>query len=239
MNTMFKHSLVSDLHLDHPHPKTPEMEQFVIVAGDSSNGLLGLKYLNKLKRKGHTVFAVDGNHEHYSNLAQQRTVSETEVAFYEGLEQSRTLVLEDHKLKIIGCNGWYEVRDEEHWLRYMNDGRFGNTSAQEITEKAYAQAMWVKEELDSLPADYKAIVVTHTSPHPASLDPRYIGSDGNQYFFNPWMEDSFQYRDKIAIWYHGHTHRSMDQEIRGVRVVTNPRGYTDENPNWRPLTMEV
>src|SRR3546814_8352208 len=83
----FKYSLVSDLHLDHPQPKTPPLEQNVIVAGDCGNGLVGLKYLNKLKRKGHFVFAVDGNHEHYANVAQGRTVEMAEAAFELGLEQ--------------------------------------------------------------------------------------------------------------------------------------------------------
>lgn len=236
----FKYSLVSDLHLDFPHPKTPEMEQFVIVAGDTSNGLLGLKYLQKLKRKGHTVFAVDGNHEHYSNECQQRTVTETTQAFYSGLNQTRIHPLPDHKLKIIGCNGWYEVLDEDHWFRYMNDGRYGNTSAKEVTSYAQDHAQWIRQNLEDLESGWKAIVVTHTSPHPMSLDPRYIGSDGNQYFFNPWMgEIMYHYRDRIAVWHHGHTHKGLDQTINGVRIVSNPRGYPKENPDWKPLSMSI
>src|SRR3546814_14391584 len=82
----FKYSLVSDLHLDHPQPKTPPLEQNVIVAGDCGNGLVGLKYLNQLKRKGHFVFAVVGNHEPYANVAQGRTVAMPEAAFEPGPE---------------------------------------------------------------------------------------------------------------------------------------------------------
>lgn len=237
----FRHCLVSDLHLDHPHPKTPPFEEeFIIVAGDTGNGLIGLKYLNKLKRRGHVIFAVDGNHEHYCNESQGRTLNETEVDFYEGLNQERVLDLPEHKLKIVGCNGWYEVRDEEHWLGYMNDGRFGNTSAKEVTEKAFTQANFLYDTIHEMPSDYRAIVVTHTSPHPMSLDPRYIGSHGNQYFFNPYMERVlFGVGKRIAVWYHGHTHRGMDQVIHGVRIVTNPRGYPGENPRWKPKVMEI
>src|SRR3546814_15448953 len=89
----FKYSLVSDLHLDHPQPKTPPLEQNVIVVGDCGNGLVGLNYLNKLKREGHFVFAVDGNHEHYANAAQGRTVEMLEQAFDLGVEPAKAFAV--------------------------------------------------------------------------------------------------------------------------------------------------
>src|SRR3546814_17977738 len=89
----FKYSLVSDLHLDHPQPKTPPLEQNVIVAGDCGTGLVGLQYLNKLKRKGHFVFAVDGNTEHYANVAPGRTVEMSEAALELPLEPDRATMV--------------------------------------------------------------------------------------------------------------------------------------------------
>lgn len=106
MSTM-KFSLISDMHVDFPQPKTPydQLEQFVIVAGDTSNGLEGTKFLQKLQRKGFDVFAVDGNHEHYSNLTQGRTQQQTEEQFYHLLGQHHHVVRDG--ILIVGFNRGY------------------------------------------------------------------------------------------------------------------------------------
>jgi len=47
-----KFTLISDMHVDFPQNKTPyeQFEETVVVAGDTSNGLEGLKFLNSLFR---------------------------------------------------------------------------------------------------------------------------------------------------------------------------------------------
>lgn len=30
---------------------------------------------------------------------------------------------------------------------------------------------------------------------------------------------------KAGTWIHGHIHESLDYQVRGTRIVTNPRGY--------------
>src|SRR3546814_18996187 len=98
----FKYSLCSDRHLDHPQPKTPPLEQNVIVAGACGNGLVGLKYINKLKRQGHFVFAVDANHEHYANVAQGRTAAMTQAAFEPGRETDLAFKVIHGLLCVVG-----------------------------------------------------------------------------------------------------------------------------------------
>jgi predicted phosphodiesterase len=218
-------------------PPPEALEEFIIVAGDTSNGLDGLKYLNKLKRRGHTLFAVDGNHEHYSNDSAGRTIQETEAQFYHLLDdQPRSLEVADG-LKILGCNGWYPVKDERLWVGYMNDGRYAGDAAQ-VNFLARHHALWLRACLEKL--DGKAIVVTHTAPGEETLHPGYKDHFSNQWYFNPRLGDVLRdYSHKIAVWHHGHTHAFADKIIDGVRVVCNPRGYPGENPNWKPFTMEI
>ena len=48
-----KFSLISDMHVNHPQPKTPyaKLEKVVVVAGDTSNGLEGLRFLESIKQE--------------------------------------------------------------------------------------------------------------------------------------------------------------------------------------------
>jgi predicted phosphodiesterase len=234
----FRYSLISDMHVNHPQPKTPYelLLPFVIVAGDTSNGLDGLKFLNKIKNRGYQIFAVDGNHESYCNDSQGRNIGETEAAFYQGIDQQYEKEVEPG-LTILGCNGWYFVDDERDWLDYMNDGRYAG-NAQEVNETATSQARWLDTRLEELKG--KAIVVTHTAPCMETLNEAFAGHFSNEWYYNPRMgEVMAKHADKILVWNHGHTHAPQDKIVGGVRVVCNPRGYPGENPGWKPLTVEV
>lgn len=235
----FKFSLVSDLHIDFPQPKTPYhlLEPFVVVAGDTSNGLGGLKFLQKLKNKGFDVFAVDGNHEMYSNRSQGRTPAQTETQFYEGLNQGHERVL-DNGLLIVGYNGWYPVEDEELWYNYMNDSRNGCINANMANNMATSHAHRIDYALKA--HDGPAIVVTHTAPCEETLNPDYFGYFSNAWYWNPLMREVLAaHSDKILVWCHGHSHAPADKTIDGVRVVCQPRGYPGEQPNWTPKTINI
>lgn len=229
----FKFSLISDMHVDFPQPKTPydQLEKFVVAAGDTSNGLLGLKFLQKLKRKGHDVFAVDGNHEHYGNMTQGRSQDQTERQFFEGLEQGLFRDL-GNGLIIIGANGWYPVTDESLWTGYMNDGIYSGLMAAEVNKLAEAHAYVISATLKTV-RHKAAIIVTHTAPCLDTLNPAYEDHYSNEWYWNPHMREVLsQHRDQILVWCHGHTHAPNDKLVDGVRVVCNPRGYPGENPGW-------
>lgn len=238
MSGEFTFSLISDMHVDFPQPKTPydKLEKFVVVAGDTSNGLGGTKFLQKLRNKGFDVFATDGNHEHYSNLREDRTYLQTQISFDAIIGPSVRWF--DSGLMIVGANGWYPVTDEELWQNYMSDSRLGNLSAEDVNDLASAHARFIRSALEN--HDGPAVVVTHTAPCLDTLNPCFDGHFSNEWYWNPHMEQVLkEHSDQILVWCHGHTHAPSDKIVHGVRVVCNPRGYPGENPGWAPKTIKV
>ena len=238
-----RYTLASDLHMDTGHAgarlKDMAWEQTIIIPGDLGNGLGNFGFIEKLRNKGHTIYLTDGNHEHYANRTQGRSLRETEDAF-QRLAGHPSVVELASGLYLIMCNGWYIVEDEDHWQRYMNDSKWGALSAEAVNAAARRHAEFVGGALAMLPHDSKAIVATHTAPCEESLDPRYEGSAGNPYYWNPLMERVLlANRKSIAVWHHGHTHAPMDVMYEGVHIVTNPRGYPGEVKGWRPLSCST
>lgn len=238
LEPVMKFSLISDMHVDFPQKKTPydRLEEVVVVAGDTSNGLEGLKFLQKLRNKGHTVYAIDGNHEHYRNRSQDRTVYETTARFREEYPRYHDL-----EVPIVLANGWYPVEDEKMWQNYMNDSRMGMLTAVDVNRLAQEDALNIRQRLQEWKDHQRrGIVVTHTAPCLESLNPRFEGHYSNEWYWNPLMEELLkEYTDQIAVWCHGHSHHSIDINVHGVRIVCNPRGYPGENEDWEPWTINV
>jgi predicted phosphodiesterase len=238
-DALIKFSLISDMHIDFPQEKTPydKLEKNVIVAGDTANGLEGLKFLQKLRNKGFNVFACDGNHEHYANISKNRVAEETASRFRE----NHSSIGDMDGVPIILRNGWYLVTDENLWRGYMNDSTRCVLTKSEVNGRAYNDFNAIRLELQEWrDYQYKGIVVTHTAPCMETLNPDFYGHYSNEWYYNPYMRDLLaEFKDQIHVWCHGHTHRRNEATVEGVRVICNPRGYPGENPDWAPLTVEI
>ncbi len=232
-----KYSLISDLHLDFGgwNWRDQQLEDIVVVAGDTTNGLAGLKFLHKLEAAGHTIISVDGNHEHYSNRVKRRTIIETETRFQEDFAYLHGI----DDVYFIQTNGWYYVQDERLWNSYMNDYLCG--SGNEVNEAADSSVFFLWCQLSYLKQmDHKAVITTHTAPSLDTLNSKFEGHFSNEWFFSPRLgELRKEFQDVILVWNHGHSHAPADKIVDGVRTVCNPRGYPGENPLWKPLTIEV
>lgn len=239
---MIKFSLMSDLHADFPQPSMDyrRLEKHVLIAGDTTNGLECLRFLgNKLRdKKGHTVLACPGNHEHYANINSGRDIIETECRFR---EEFPSYVESNDFPPVILKTGWYQVSDEELWKNSMNDSKRMCVDADTMNRLAKRDAdiieTWLAWWRD---IQVRGIVVTHMAPCEETLDPKYQGAFSNEWYWNPHLRELIrEYGDQILCWCHGHTHAAADKVVDGVRVICNPRGYPGENPHWEPKNIEL
>ena len=78
--------------------------------------------------------------------------------------------------------------------------------------------------------DGPSVVITHFAPHPGSIAPQFANHPANPGF----IVDLESLMGTADLWIHGHTHTAFDYEVRGTRVVSNPRGYEHETTGFSP-----
>jgi len=84
---------------------------------------------------------------------------------------------------------------------------------------------------DAKDVDKKVIVMTHHAPSRESISPQYKSSPANGAFVSDLSEEIFD-ADHDMIWLHGHVHQPQDYQLGRCRVLCNPHGYGNENPEF-------
>lgn len=242
-----------------PSIRWPECD-VLVVAGDTSNDIGTLiKFLTKTSKRTTIphILVLDGNHEHYANANQKRTVQETCAKIAAQMPDRCTYLpsgpVQIGHLWFVGCNGWYSfdstgdpIYNRSIWKDEMNDdlnigfSRILQTPPWDLAE---LDASYVSETVAAIrkrDPDARFVIATHTAPHRQMLspNPKYIRT--NPFYVNTKMEAVLeQHAEAIAVWVHGHTHHRNEKFIHGTYVIANPRGYPRENPSWEPVVLDL
>lgn len=233
--------MLSDLHLEQAAFVPREVDADVVVlAGDVGRGTAGVEWARGWA-DGRPVLYVPGNHEFYGHawpalIDDLRRVGAASTLRV--LENDETII---DSVRFLGCTLWTdfdfdgpERRAQAMRLceRVVNDYgqiRFdaqGRALAARDTRVAHlASRRWLEGRL-AQPWDGPTVVVTHHAPlirtRPASPTWRALAC--------AFASDltGLMGADRMALWIFGHTHRVADLDVRGTRVLSNPRGYPHE-----------
>lgn len=237
--------IISDLHLDFSRLPLDDYEfekdATLIIAGDLAEGTRAIEFLDMVCNRVKNVIYVMGNHEYYGNQFGSMLPVELKQKLMEvsyGLADNVSI-----------CDqGSYEIDDVVFicatlWTDFfggnessMNEAKYYMNDYSQIKNGDFllnpldVYAMHnlhlehIKRELNKH-ADKKCVVVTHHGPSFKSMDARYAGRTGNEFFYSD-LDYLFDDHENIALWVHGHTHASMDYKINKSRVICNPRGYS-------------
>ena len=128
---------------------------------------------------------------------------------------------------------WFEHKpgDAPYFMRVRDWCDWNFYGWERIYSRAIVQKRRLVEMMEATPID---VVVTHHLPFERSLDERYKGSRSDVFFLNDMTQAMRNVQDLPKLWIHGHTHTNKDYDMAGMRVVCNPSGYGDENPNFNP-----
>jgi hypothetical protein len=105
---------------------------------------------------------------------------------------------------------------------------FRHLRPSDVIERSKATHQWLAQELEK-PFLGRTVVVTHHSPlpepeidhYPAHIDAAYT---------NDWRH----LMENVDLWVYGHTHFCADLMVGRCRVVSNPRGYPNEDTGFNP-----
>lgn len=244
-----KLQILSDLHFEYDTTfQVPETNADVLIlAGDISPGLNGMARFARISKP---VIYVPGNHEYYGEnvhslpAAMRLLARDSTIRF---LDKDEFI---HERVRFLGTTLWtsYELYGAErsgevtaHADRHLNDyiciqGHEGRSLTPGQTVSLHLGSVdWLERKLGE-PFDGTTVVITHHAPHPDSLMPKHEGKLINA----AYASDLTHLMGKAALWIHGHTHHSVDYTINGTRVVTNPKGYRDENSRFNPaFVIEV
>jgi predicted phosphodiesterase len=262
--------IFSDVHIrDHGPPELPRRAadppaDAVVIAGDTHRGTQSIRWM-RAAFPARPVVCVAGNHEFYDGCLDSTLHSLRQAAddppgeAHGGTSPSGVYFLERDKvvvgdLRILGCTFWtgFNLFDGQraramracranvddyrriHLLRACRALRPRDTARMH-----QASVRWLRRRLETPPPGVRTtVVVTHHPPSPRSVDPRYADSLTSAAFVA--RPDRLVETSGAALWAHGHVHASFDYRCGGTRVVANPHGHGDENPDFRPgLVVEV
>jgi len=235
-----KIQIFSDLHLGFARfEPAPSDADVVILAGDIDIKSRGVNWANDTFQC--PVIYVCGNHEFYGGHIDHtlRKMKEAAAPHVHVLE-NETLILD--KTRFLVTTAWTDysstgdvVASKRAAWECMND--FAVIRADEgyrrlypddLIAKSKAAFAWLTQELEK-PFDGQTVVVTHHAP---VLD--YVGDTLPENLIAAYANDWPELLDKADLWVYGHTHASADFLKNGCRVVSNPRGYPNQQTGFNP-----
>lgn len=196
------------------------------------------------------VIYVMGNHEHYHgkfDRSQQYLQDEFNRAGLTNIHILNNDVKEINGVHFVGGTLWTDMNKGDpltiHAIEtMMNDFRLIRIAKENFKKFLPTRAaiehkktkQYISVVLESLPADARVVVVGHHAPSLMSIHEQY---KNDQLMNGGYASDLSEFildRPKIKVWTHGHMHQCFDYMIGSTRVLCNPRGYHDENPQFNP-----
>jgi Icc-related predicted phosphoesterase len=247
--------LAQDLH-DHPqaHPADP-----TVIPNLGRRQAAAQRYRDFFKRCSfqfpHVIYVM-GNHEHYHgkfDLSAKYIQDEFDTMGLTNVYLLDNGVKKIDDVTFIGCTLWTDMNNMdaltlyhiEQMLNDFNTIRIAKENFKKFLPKRAAiehikSKQYIQLMLQELNDNDKAVVVGHHAPSFLSIGEQYKHDTLMNGGYASNLSEFILDHPKIKLWTHGHMHQNFDYVIGETRVVCNPRGYHDENPEFNPnLILEI
>lgn len=260
-----KVQLCSDLHLEH-YPSDINFDQlltpsapYLCVSGDlcPTNHPNFKRFFDYFSSKFQKIFYVAGNHEFYNVIFERTTYQEflkkaiDLCSTYDNVFflNNRHHIIDDNTV-IYGSTLWTQIPDIANetitklLTSFMNDYHKIFVSSEANFSVFYSNYLFnhnvkkLKIFLEKF-KDKTVIIMTHHLPSYQLIHDKYKGHIANCCFASD-LDNLIINNSQIKYWLCGHTHTSMNIQIGNTKILVNPHGYKDENPDYKTdFTFEI
>lgn len=237
-------NILSDLHLSQQGLPQPAIRaDITILAGDIARPAAAMAWAQAIDTP---VLYVAGNHEFYGGAIQDTMAQLKQLCVGTQIQVLDNDELVLNGIRFLGTTLWTDfnlygpgpIRENaitealafiRDFQRIRSDSSPNGCLTPQEMEALFAQQRnWLAQKLDE-PFNGPTVVITHHAPSTQSIHPRFEGSLINTCFVS--NSEHLMGADRVALWIHGHTHDSFDYDVRGTRVLCNPRGYNKDGIN--------
>ena len=206
------------------------------------------------------VIYIMGNHEHYhGDYADTVTTLRNRLGYLYNLHILDKQMVQLGGVSFIGGTLWTDMNKEDPMTLHaisglMNDFRCVDNSKNVVNFKTFDEdnnvvfktrsAKFTPEDavvdhramLEYIRLmiegkfDQKFVVVGHHSPSKLSTKPQYEDEVIMNGGYSSDLSEFILDHPQIKLWTHGHTHHKFDYMIGSTRIVCNPRGYINYEP---------
>lgn len=233
--------VLSDLHLEMSPCFIPVVGDVVVLAGDIHVGVQGITWA-KVHCAGKPVIYTAGNHEYYGGvfpnlLADLKAESAgSNVTF---LENGTKVV---GAVRFLGATLWTDftlngysrqqsnmataqqaINDFCGWIKKPSGAPLCPTDVAVIHQESMA---WLRSRLAEK-HEGPTVVVCHHAVHPMSTAPMFRYNSLAPAFTNNLENVIRDFEPDLVVT--GHTHYCVDYHIGRTRMVSNQRGYSDQD----------
>ena len=196
------------------------------------------------------VIYVMGNHEHYHgkfDRSRQYFLDEFAKLGITNIHLLDNDTKEIDGVHFVGGTLWTDMNKGDPMTVHaietmMNDFRVIRIANEDFRKFLPSRAIrehiktkqYIKVVLEGLPEDARVVVVGHHAPSTMSIHEQYKHDTVMNGGYASDLSEFILDRPKIKVWTHGHMHQCFDYTIGDTRVLCNPRGYHDENPEFNP-----
>jgi predicted phosphodiesterase len=240
--------ILSDLHIDdnRDYKIVPNEEDILILAGDISDNpedtfSLISKYMKDSNYSKKVIFVM-GNHDFFNDTIIERIKYWKHFGKQLGKNfhfLNQTSVIIDN-IEFYGTTLWSNINVNNNinnrFSQYKDFNCIYNYDIfTPITPNDYKK-MHLEQKNNLIlylnkPSKYQRVIITHHLPSYKSISKKYKNN-----VFNDMFAGNLDYvieNNAIALWIHGHTHSSVDYTIENTRILCNPKGKDDENPEFK------
>lgn len=240
--------ILSDLHNEfHPYVPAANDADLVILAGDIDVRARGVAWA--AGAFDCPVLYVPGNHEYYKGHLTGTLEKMREAQ----TDRVRVLDRDEFRfgdVRFLGATMWTDYSSMGdvtlatlsaqmtlNDFRRIRVGSYRRLRPTDVIEEALKTRQWLLDKLAE-PWKGKTVVITHHAPSLRSMKGHpYSGDRLDAAYANAWDD---LMGERIDLWVHGHVHTRQDYELSGTRVLSNPRGYPEQQTGFDPdLIIEI